>query len=97
MKTLIQNEKSLFIVILYSFSYWILGIGQTLVFFHALEIDVPLLFTMVNIPIAIFIGMLPVTVAGVGTRDVTIVFILYEFTSAEKLLGVVILFSVFKY
>ena len=97
MKTLTKNKKSLFTIILYSFSYWILGIVQTVMFFYALGIDVPLLFTLANIPIAIFIGLIPVTLGGMGTRDAAIIFLFSEFATPEKLLGVGILFSVFRY
>jgi len=97
MKTLTKNKKSLFTIILYSFLYWILGIAQTLMFFYALEIDVPLLFTLANIPIAIFIGLIPVTLGGMGTRDAAIIFLFSEYATSSQLLGVGILFSVFRY
>lgn len=96
-KALTNNRKVFFVVMLYSFSVWFLGIVQTLVFFYALGIDVPLLFTMANIPIAIFIGLIPVTLGGMGTRDVAIIVLFSEYATPSQLLGVGILFSVFRY
>lgn len=97
MKALINNKKALLIILLFSFSIWFLGVVQTLVFFYALGIDVPLLFTMANIPIAIFIGLIPVTLGGMGTRDAAIIFLFSGYATPSQLLGVGILFSLFRY
>ena len=97
MKALINNKKALLIIILFSFSIWFLGVVQTLVFFYALGIDVPLLFTLANIPIAIFIGLIPVTLGGMGTRDAAIIFLFSEYAAPSQLLAVGILFSLFRY
>jgi uncharacterized membrane protein YbhN (UPF0104 family) len=97
MKTLTINKNAFSSVMLYSLSSWFLGIMQTLVFFYALGIKIPLLFTMANIPIAILIGMVPVTLGGMGTRDAAIIFLFSGFATPSQLLGVGILFSVFRY
>ena len=97
MKTLTKNKKMFLITLFYSFSIWFLSVVQTLVFFYALNIEIPLLFTMANIPIAIFIGFIPVTMGGMGTRDTAIIFLFSEYATSSELLGVGILFSVFRY
>ena len=97
MKIVINSKKALLIVLLYSFSIWFLSIMQTLIFFYALGIEIPLLFTMANIPIAIFIGLIPVTLGGMGTRDAAIIFLFSDFATPSQLLGVGILFSIFRY
>ena len=97
MKTLTTNKKAFSCVMLYSFSIWFLSIIQTLMFFYAIGVKIPLLFTMANIPIAIFIGLIPVTLGGMGTRDAAILFLFSGFATPEELLGVGILFSIFRY
>jgi len=97
MKTLSKNKKALLSIIFYSFLLWFLAIVQTLVFFYALGIKVPLLFSMANIPIAIFIGMIPVTLGGMGTRDTAIILLFSAYATPYQLLGVGILFSLFRY
>ena len=52
---------------------------------------------MANIPIAIFIGMIPVTLGGMGTRDAAIIYLFSEFGTPSELLGVGILFSLIRY
>lgn len=97
MKALTKNKKTFFTVMLHSLAYWVLGVVQVLFFFYALGINVPPLFVVTYIPIAIFIGLIPVTVGGMGTRDAAIIFLFSDFAALEKLLGVGILFSIFRY
>ena len=92
-----DNKKAFFFILSYSLLIWFISIVQTVMFFYALGINVPLLFTMANIPIAIFIGLVPVTLGGMGTRDAAIIFLFSEYATSSELLGVGILFSVFRY
>jgi uncharacterized protein (TIRG00374 family) len=97
MKTLTINKKAFSTVIVYSFSIWFLSIVQTLIFFYALGVNVPWLYIMANIPIAIFIGLIPITLGGMGTRDTAIIFLFSGYAEPSQLLGVGILFSIFRY
>lgn len=97
LRLLTRHKTAFCLVFFYSLLIWFISIVQTLTFFYALGLDIPLLFTVANIPIAIFIGLIPVTLGGMGTRDAAIIFLFSEFASPEKLLGVGILFSIFRY
>lgn len=97
MKRLTNNKRVFVVIVVYSLFPWLLAIIQTIAFFYALKIDIPLSFTMANIPIAIFIGLIPVTLGGMGTRDAAIIFLFSEYATPSELLGVGILFSIFKY
>lgn len=97
MKRLIRNKKALISVTFYSLLIWFLSIIQSLLFFYALRIDVPMTFIMGNLPIAIFIGMIPVTLGGMGTRDAAIIILFSDYASSSELLAVGILFSAFRY
>ena len=92
-----DNKKAFLFILSYSILIWFVSIVQTVMFFYALGINVPLLFTIANIPIAIFIGLVPVTLGGMGTRDAAIIFLFSEYATSSELLGVGILFSVFRY
>jgi len=97
MRTLTKDRRAFLTVISYSFLIWFLAIVQTLLFFYAVGIKIPLLFTMANVPIAIFIGMIPVTLGGMGTRDAAIIFLFSGYATPSELLSVGILFSLFRY
>ena len=96
-KLLTKDKRAFFFILSYSILIWFVSIVQTVMFFYALGINVPLLFTIANIPIAIFIGLVPVTLGGMGTRDAAIIFLFSEYATSSELLGVGILFSVFRY
>lgn len=97
MERLTSNKRAFFTIMAYSLFLWFLSIIQTVTFFYALDINIPLLFTMANIPIAIIIGLVPVTLGGMGTRDGAIIFLFSGYATPSQLLGVGILFSLFRY
>ena len=92
-----DNKKAFLFILSYSILIWFVSIVQTVMFFYALGINVPLLFTIANIPIAIFIGFIPVTLGGMGTRDAAIIILFSAYATSSQLLGVGILFSFFRY
>jgi uncharacterized membrane protein YbhN (UPF0104 family) len=55
---------------------WACHIGQIFVFYRAVGGIAPTAAVWSRVPVAIFIGLLPVTVAGIGTRDVALVVLL---------------------
>jgi len=97
LRLLIKNKSLLFSVASYSAVIWGLAVVQTVMLFYALNIHVPLIFVAGNIPIAIFVGLIPVSLGGMGTRDAAIIFLFSDYASASQLLGVGILFSLFRY
>lgn len=97
MRSLKKCKKEFVVVTLLSLMLWIFAVFQTMLFFYALDIDIPFIFTMANIPIAIFIGMIPMTLGGMGTRDAAIIYLFSEFGTPSELLGIGILFSVVRY
>jgi len=96
-KTVVKNKKIFMSILIYSFTLWFLAVIQTIIIFYALGVNIPLSFTMANIPIAIFIGQIPLTLGGMGTRDAAIIYLFSNFATSSELLGVGILFSAFRY
>lgn len=96
-KNLIENRRILFSVILFSFFIWILAILQTMLLFSALSITVPPFFLIGTLPIAILIGMIPVTLGGMGTRDAAIIFLFSAYATSGELLAIALLYSMFRY
>ena len=97
MSVLTRNKETFFIVLSLSLTSWILVAFQTVLFFYALNISIPFMFTMANIPIAILIGLVPVTLGGMGTRDAAIILFFSDYGVPSELLGVGILFSFVRY
>lgn len=53
---------------------WFLHLAQIWLFILALQLPVPFIANLALTPLAIFIGLLPFTFAGIGTRDAALIF-----------------------
>jgi len=77
---------------------WLLSIWQTHLLFRAYGADPPFLFVCAALPVAIFVGLLPVTIAGMGTRDKALMTLFAALAVPESVsLSVGILYSLCGY
>lgn len=97
MRSLLSSKALFMKTSFYSAIIWILAMLQIFLFFYALNIDVDLLYLFASMPVAIFIGMLPISIGGMGTRDAAIIVLFSEYGTVSELLAVGILFSFFRY
>lgn len=75
------------------FFTWILVFSQYYMFVWALDLDIPYFYFILIFPVASLIGMIPISFAGIGTRELTAV-TLFSFLfsiSGEKILVVSLL------
>ena len=97
LKILIKSPKNFSQIVFFSIMMWILSLIQVSIFFIAVGIDVPFLFVVGGISLAILIGMIPVSLGGMGTRDTAIIVLFSSYAPPDKLLCVGILFSLIRY
>ena len=76
---------------------WLASIAQTHLLLVAVGASTPFVLTISVLPIAIFVGLVPVTIGGMGTRDATLVALLAPTASASQALAVGLLYSFFGY
>lgn len=76
---------------------WLASIAQTHVLLLAVGAHPPLWLTVAVLPIAIFIGLIPITIGGMGTRDAALVTLLASAATAPQALSVGLLYSFFGY
>ncbi|MBU4267087.1 MAG: flippase-like domain-containing protein [Candidatus Altiarchaeales archaeon] len=91
-----KNRIAFIKIVMTSIGIWILAIIQFHVLFSALGIEVPWFSIIANLPIAVFVGLIPVTLGGMGTRDAAIILLFSGFATNEELMSVGILFSFFR-
>ncbi len=84
-------------VVLFTVLNWFASIFQMVVGYMALGTHVPVLFAAGALPLAIFIGLLPLTLSGMGTRDSAIIVLFARYAAADVSLGVGLLYSLFGY
>lgn len=95
--TLRRRPKLVFWTVTLSFGRFVLSIVQVVLFFYALGIELPWLFAVTRIPVPILVGLLPVTVAGMGTRDAAFIALFSDFGAPEALFTVGLVFTTIRY
>jgi uncharacterized membrane protein YbhN (UPF0104 family) len=96
-RALVAHPGALALASFYTGFNWLLSIFQTWILFLALGNPVSLAFTSGALPLAIFAGLLPVTISGMGTRDGALVLLYRGLAPAEVSLGVGLLYTFFGY
>lgn len=71
---LFSHPKIILSVLSLALLNWVLGIVQVWAFCLALGFDVSLSLVFALAPLALLIGMVPITFAGIGTRDAALVY-----------------------
>ena len=94
---IMQRPKKGLALFLLSIIIWVCSILQIYLIFLAIPIEVNIIYFSSAIIIAIFVGLIPITIAGMGTRDSAIIYLFSSFAAGEKLLAVGLLFSFFRY
>jgi glycosyltransferase 2 family protein len=96
-KILLKQPKQFIQVALITLLNWLGTFLQVYFLYLALGIQVSFVFICLILPIALFIGILPVTLAGMGTRDSAIVYLFASVAPASINLSMGILYSIFGY
>jgi uncharacterized protein (TIRG00374 family) len=84
-------------VVFYTALNWFVSIFQMVFCYLGLHTRVPVLFAAGALPLAIFVGLLPLTLSGMGTRDSAIIALFSRYASPGVSLGVGLLYSLFGY
>ena len=92
-----ERKAVLFLAILTSFLNWTLSVLQVYWLFRAVGAAVPLSAVYTFHPLSTFAGLIPITLAGVGTRDSALIYFFRDFASPEHSLATGILYSLQAY
>jgi len=97
LRTLGQSPSLLGSVVLLTILNWMASVVQVVFCYKAFGVDISLLFATGALPLAIFVGLLPVTLSGMGTRDSALIALFAAFAEPEVSLGVGLLYTLFGY
>lgn len=92
-----SDPRTLVLVLLITAMNWFLSILQTWLCYKALNIDIPFVYMAAALPLAIFIGLIPVTISGMGIRDLAMIRLFEPYAPFEANLAVGILYSILGY
>lgn len=84
-------------MVIYTTANWFASIAQTHLLLIAVGAQPSFLLTTAVLPMAIFVGLLPLTIGGMGTRDAALVSLLAPAATAPQSLAVGLLYSFFGY
>ncbi len=88
-----QRPARLLGIVALSCLLWFLHLLQIYLFFPTLHSTVGIQAVFAYVPISIFIGLLPVTIGGMGTRDSALILLFAPYESASVMAGVGLLCS----
>ena len=74
-----SDRQHLLVIISTSVSIWFLHLLQIWLFILALKASVPFLVSLALSPLSILAGLLPLTFAGIGTRDAAIIYFYQDY------------------
>ena len=74
---------------------WVATVLTAWILFQAVRADVPLLYIFAGLPPALFAGLMPFTLGGMGTRDSVIMLLFEGYSSSAQSLTVGILYAFF--
>lgn len=86
-----QQKKKFVFIQFFSIFLWFLHLLQLWIFLLSLGSLLPFLTNLAITPLAIFIGLLPLSFAGIGTRDLAFVYFYSGYLSAATAAGLGIL------
>jgi uncharacterized membrane protein YbhN (UPF0104 family) len=72
---------------------WILHVVQIYLFFPSLNHIVPVAPSLAFIPLSVFVGLLPITIGGMGTRDSALIALFASYAGSTLMAGVGLLCS----
>jgi len=98
LRMLLRSPGLFSLVLLYTLLNWLASLVQAWLFYRSLgAVAMPFGRVCAALPVAVFIGLLPITIAGMGTRDAALIRLLTAHAAAPISLGVGMLYSLCGY
>ena len=96
-KIFFKTPKKILPILFYSIILWSIIMLEIKMLFLALGANVPIVYIFAAFPLSIFIGLIPITLAGMGTRDSAIIYFFVHLTNPGICLAMGLLYSFFGY
>ncbi|MFN0072784.1 MAG: lysylphosphatidylglycerol synthase transmembrane domain-containing protein [Chloroflexota bacterium] len=90
-----RSPSLLFITLSLTFINWVTTVLTAWLLFLAVDANVPLIYTFAGLPPALFAGLMPFTLGGMGTRDSVIMLLFEGYATSAQSLTVGILYAFF--
>ena len=94
-RRLVRRPAALLGIAAITTTHWLLMITMVFILFSGVGASVPFGYALAAVPIAVFVGLVPVTLGGIGTRDAAMVFLFSGLVPASQTLAVSLLYTAF--
>lgn len=94
---LIKKPRTLAAAVLATLVHWQVNMALAAILFYGVGIDAPYGFIVAAMPVAIFVGLVPVTLGGMGTRDAAMVVLFASYAEPSQIMAAGLLYSLFTY
>jgi glycosyltransferase 2 family protein len=91
--TIKKNFKKLLSIFLITTIKWFINFFQIYLFFLAIGVKIDFLMILALIPLGIIVGMVPITIAGIGTRDAAFIYLFKDIVSPSVMAVFGMIFS----
>jgi len=96
-KIFFKTPKKILPILFYSTILWSIIILEIKILFLALGVNISIVYIFAAFPLSVFIGLIPITLAGMGTRDSAIIYFFAHLTNPGICLAMGLLYSFFGY
>lgn len=91
--TLLKKPYPVFLIGFYTFLLWFIALVCFEIIFHAYGANISFAEVLARQPVAIFLGLLPITISGVGIRESSMLFLYHDFLAAPIILATGLTYS----
>lgn len=77
------KDKKIIIAFCYTFVYWFLCFMTSYYIARALDINIGIIPILIIMPIVTIVEMLPISISGIGTRDVVLIFFFHLYNLSD--------------
>ena len=94
---LLSKPKEMISLIALSILNWLTSILLLIFIFKSVHVNVSSYYIFAFLPLSIFIGLIPITISGMGTRDSAMLFLFSSYIVSESILAASLLYTFFSY
>ncbi len=96
-KSLFNNKKYILFIALIGAIIWFGSAFQAHILYRAVGEEIPFIYIIEVVPIVFFIGFIPITIAGMGTREAALIYFFSTYASDSTNITVGLLFCLLRY
>jgi len=96
-QSFIKNYRYAKFIMIIGICIWIGSALQAYVLYRAFGQEIPFMHCVAVVPIVVFVGFIPITIGGMGSRDAAFIYLFSAYASNSASIAVAMFFSLLRY